>query len=1094
MSAPSTSSVHALRALDLAGTYSTGEDALRKFYLPALAASYAYDRMAGYYSSSVLRITAAGLAGFLQNARANGGRMRLIVGTQLNAADIEAVRDGVLHRDAAIAEAARRSPLDLDGDVLGDEYLRLLGWMVRESLLEVKVGIPVDADGKPLAPDEAKGYFHSKYGILTDTSGDRVAFIGSENETATGWLYNHETFSVAKSWREQVWEDQGAEIVERFEAHWNNHPDHGWAVLPLQEVDDRLLKLAPADYVPPEHDPIWQVLGIPQPGDDESTSQDTPSDAATVAAWQDLLDIAATPTTVPFTATLTAPATPLPHQARLVHRAVTSFPRGYLFADPVGFGKTVELGLTLRELLLSGQAEKALILVPASVLKQWQEELSEKIGLDVARYDGGKFYDVAGNELAQPANSNPWSAFPIVLASSHLARRRARRQELQAAGPWDVVIVDEAHHARRRGSKATDTPNSLLALLQDMKRAGLWTALYLASATPMQMHPHEAWDLIQLLDLPGKWGKSASDFLSYYEQLREVPEARSWPVLQAMLSDYRSDKEASVDKGLEQAIRTHLGPARARKITSLDSMGMSLESAAHLTVEERFYLDAWLRRHTPMKDRVFRNTRDTLRAYQAAGVIPEDVTIPERHVADEFIVLDNWERHLYERIEQYIRRYYNAYMAQGETKALGFIMTVYRRRLTSSFYAIRQSLKRRLAALEAGLTLGDLLADDDRAALEEDMLFDVDDEAVRLDLLRGEINELRDFVRDLEAITGQDTKATRLIEDLNQALQTYASVVVFTQYTDTMDYVRGRLVAAGYEQVGCYSGRGGELWNGSSWLTVSKEEIKQKFRDGDLHVLIGTDSMSEGLNLQTSGRLFNYDMPWNLMRAEQRIGRVDRIGAAYKDIHVSNYFYAGTVEETVYKGIAQDFGDFTEIVGSAQPVLGSIEQAIEDLALRDDGNGGSQMAKAQAAVEHLKQEIADVNSQAILLQDLGDRPEEHLDVGGEALSVPTEVQDHGQLLELGERLLENALARRLFTPVEGTPTFELRLPEQPSALSFTSEGRQAAHELLVIPGLEFGRVTFDRAYAERHPDVKLLTFGSSVLATLLPIPRLEVAE
>lgn len=80
-----------------------------------------------------------------------------------------------------------------------------------------------------------------------------------------------------------------------------------------------------------------------------------------------------------------------------------------------------------------------------------------------------------------------------------MARRRDRRNEIVAAGPWDVVLVDEAHHARRSGSKATDTPNTLMALLQAMKIARSWNADDLASATPMQMHAHEAWDLLELL-------------------------------------------------------------------------------------------------------------------------------------------------------------------------------------------------------------------------------------------------------------------------------------------------------------------------------------------------------------------------------------------------------------------------------------------------------------------------------------------------------------------------------------------------------------------------------------------------------------------
>src|SRR5690606_3345691 len=129
-------------------------------------------------------------------------------------------------------------------------------------------------------------------------------------------------------------------------------------------------------------------------------------------------------------------------------------------------------------------------------------------------------------------------------------------------------------------------------------------------------------------------------------------------------------------------------------------------------------------------------------------------------------------------------------------------------------------------------------------------------------------------------------------------------------------------IAAGITRIGCYSGRGGQIYDPAtiSWQEVSKAEIKERFRNRDLTVLIGTDSMSEGLNLQTCGRLINYDMPWNLMRVEQRIGRVDRIGASYEHIQVTNYFYADTVEQRVYEGIAEDYGDFTDIVGDAAPV------------------------------------------------------------------------------------------------------------------------------------------------------------------------------
>ena len=156
---------------------------------------------------------------------------------------------------------------------------------------------------------------------------------------------------------------------------------------------------------------------------------------------------------------------PLPHQQRIVVRAVETFPRGYLLADEVGLGKTIEAGLILRELLLSGRADTALLLVPASVIKQWQEELHEKIGLDVPRFEGGALLDRYDRLLELSPGTNPWSAVPVLLASSHLARRNDRRQQILSACLFsDVVSVDEAHHARRRGLKSKGTPNTLLSL------------------------------------------------------------------------------------------------------------------------------------------------------------------------------------------------------------------------------------------------------------------------------------------------------------------------------------------------------------------------------------------------------------------------------------------------------------------------------------------------------------------------------------------------------------------------------------------------------------------------------------------------------
>ncbi len=107
--------------------------------------------------------------------------------------------------------------------------------------------------------------------------------------------------------------------------------------------------------------------------------------------------------------------------------------------------------------------------------------------------------------------------------------------------------------------------------------------------------------------------------------------------------------------------------------------------------------------------------------------------------------------------------------------------------------------------------------------------------------------------------------------------------MVFTQYTDTMDFLRRALRKRGYRLL-CFSGRGGEspIGNHDEWRVIDREQVKRRFRDGDADLLLCTDAAAEGLNFQFCGALVNYDMPWNPMRVVQRIGRLDRVGQRSK--------------------------------------------------------------------------------------------------------------------------------------------------------------------------------------------------------------------
>ncbi|MGW2062571.1 DEAD/DEAH box helicase [Streptomyces sp. NPDC001937] len=1066
------------RSVTLKAMYSPDDAPFETFYQPLLSRAVAYERAVGYWSGAELQFAAEGTAYFI----AGGGVMRLIVGAQLGKKDVDAVLSGT-PLDDVVAERLLADP-GLEGTkIVQSEHLSVLAWMVANDRLHIRVGIPVDKHGHLLTHQESGRYFHTKYGVFTDRYGHKVAFSGSNNASVIAWVKNHETFDAYRSWRTESWEDYGKPKERAFERHWRANPDEGWAIIDLPTaVREHLIEHAP-DAPPFPFDTF-----VPQQRREEADHEAPPIDVDVdiQAAWDELVALRDAPKQSAWTGVGTAWAQPLPHQAELIHRVVSTYPRGYLFADEVGLGKTIEAGMVLRELFTSGRANKALLLVPASVMKQWQEELHEKMNLDVARYDKGGFIDRFDQPIPTDPKVNPWSAFPIVLASSHLARRRSRRTEILDAGPWDVVLVDEAHHARRRGSKATDTPNSLLALLQEMKTRDLWRALYLASATPMQMHPHEAWDLIELLRLPGKWGEQAFFFTQYFTYLGDPPERRGWKFICDMLEDYFSDPLAERDYELEQQVNDALGWADAWTVTGMAGNPPSPDLRSQFPNATSEWMGKWARRHTPMRDRVFRHTRKTMRAYQEAGIIPASIVIPYRFVTDEFIPLAPNERKLYDRIEEYIRRHYNAYKSDKATKALGFIMTVYRRRLTSSFEAIKQSLQRRLDVLEQGKSLADLLTDDDGVDLENS-LFDPESFDVRADRLKEEIGELRSFLNDLGDITGEDTKAQQLVKDLAESFKTYDSAVVFTQYADTMDYVRERLLAAGYYRLGCYSGRGGEIYDpvAGKWDWVTKAEIKTRFRNGDIEVLIGTDSMSEGLNLQTSGRLINYDMPWNLMRVEQRIGRIDRIGAAYERLQISNYFYKDTVEEQVYQGIKEDYDDFTNILGGAAPVLGTIEKVIEDLVLA--ANLSAEVIASEIA--DIRTQIDDINNQPVSTDDLGTSDD------GFTIKTPPDLVGDVDPSDLATKLANNLLSSRWLTPDDGRPgIYNLFLPCDDARVSFgRPAGAKSAECYLDQLSTASVPVTFDRDIWDTSSDSDLvfLTYGSPDLSSLLPAEPIE---
>ena len=249
------------------------------------------------------------------------------------------------------------------------------------------------------------------------------------------------------------------------------------------------------------------------------------------------------------------------------------------------------------------------------------------------------------------------------------------------------------------------------------------------------------------------------------------------------------------------------------RLTDTWKQGREMANTKQLC-QDRPFMDAsrqFLTVHTPLKDLMFRHTRDTLREYYKLGILDKD--IPRRLVFDQAITLDSVrEVPLYQSVSEYVRHFYNLAQQQDSRRGLGFLMTLYRRRLTSSFYAIKKSLERRLEGIS--------ITDDDLADLEEaDDAIITGLEAYMNPTDPAEIEYLEDLLRQFEN-TGEDSKLSAFLTILRQELIERESAIAFFQYTDTMDYVRDTLVQLYGNQVACYSGRGGELYEQGQWKIV----------------------------------------------------------------------------------------------------------------------------------------------------------------------------------------------------------------------------------------------------------------------------------
>jgi SNF2 family DNA or RNA helicase len=903
-------------------------DLVRLFYVPSLETAVRYDRSTGFFSASALTLAARGIEGLVRN----NGRMRLVVGCTLAQAEIDAIEKGRKLRET-VEQKLGSCPLD-PSNKEASQALELLSWMIAKGILEVKVAVPCDLDRRPIPSD---GIFHEKAGIVEDKAGYRLAWNGSLNETAAGWQHNWESINIFTSWGNEP--KRVDEEETNFSRIW---ADKAQRVITLDvpaALRADLMRFLPGDdhparmrKLPPEPAPSKQVPPEPEP-------QQLSAAELRRLIWGFITHAPALPNGGERIGEATAAVTPWPHQIRAFQRMYDNWPPKLLIADEVGLGKTIEAGLLLRQAWLAGKAKRILILAPKAVLRQWQIELRDKFNLNWPIYDGKRLVWYPSPAMRgrdwQLVESDKWHTQPFVIASSQLMRREGRADQLLKAEPWDIVVLDEAHHARRRsGGIGPDVrPNKLLRLMRSIKNRT--QGLMLLTATPMQVDPIEVWDLLSLLGLPSQWTESAfCRFFSLVEQPSPSPEA-----VDDLARLFQAAEEQYGSISTDEAVRFCSG-SRLRANRVLRALrDVANVPRRQLENTDRKAAIALVRANTPVRRLVSRHTRELLRKYYKAGKIT--TPIADRQVRDEFIRMTPEERALYEQVENYISNTYNR-ASEKERTAVGFVMTIYRRRLASSFWALEETLNGHLEAIRKGDNerVGGGLDDDVFDSEVDDEMIDTD-EAAALEheaLAFEERSAVEDLIRRIQALP-PDSKLEKLrgvLEELSNA--GYDRVMVFTQYADTMDFLREQLSRNSTLRLMCYSGRGGEIRSADgTWRVISRDDAKRRFREGQADVLLCTDAASEGLNFQFCGAVVNYDMPWNPMRVEQRIGRIDRLGQENPIIRIVNLHYDDTVETDVYRTLRSRIGLFESVVGKLQPILSQLPKRISATVLTNTG-------------------------------------------------------------------------------------------------------------------------------------------------------------